>query len=100
MRAIQLLVVSFVALLAALGLLAMCGQQAPAIASPAAAPGVLTPTVTPTGDAWRVYTTADGLSSNNVTAVAVDPQGNVWVGMARDGWANTPGGVSRFDGQN
>jgi ligand-binding sensor domain-containing protein len=42
---------------------------------------------------WTTYTTADGLTSNNVTAIAIDSLCNKWFGT--DG-----GGVSKFDGTN
>jgi ligand-binding sensor domain-containing protein len=44
------------------------------------------------GRAWTTYTTADGLPSNNVRAVAVAPDGAVWFGAAG-------GGATRFDGK-
>ncbi|MFC1975809.1 two-component regulator propeller domain-containing protein [Chloroflexota bacterium] len=42
-------------------------------------------------DRYVVYTTADGLASNNVWRIAIDKTGNVWAGTDR--------GLSRFDGQ-
>jgi hypothetical protein len=47
------------------------------------------------GTNWITYTTADGLSNNNVNAVAIDLQGNKWFGFGFSG-----GGVSKFDGTN
>lgn len=41
--------------------------------------------------AWKIYTEADGLPSNRISHLAIDPAGQVWVG--------TPFGLSRFDGQ-
>jgi signal transduction histidine kinase/ligand-binding sensor domain-containing protein len=38
---------------------------------------------------WRVYTVKDGLSANNVQAIADDPEGNIWVGTEG-------GGLNRF----
>ena len=32
------------------------------------------------GTTWTTYTTADGLVDNNVTAIAIDAQGNKWFG--------------------
>ncbi len=41
-------------------------------------------------DAWTCYTTQDGLVSNDITSIAVAPDGAVWFGSAA--------GVSRFAG--
>jgi hypothetical protein len=41
---------------------------------------------------WTTYTTYHGLASNAVSSIAVDNEGQVWVGTFG-------GGVSRFDGQ-
>jgi ligand-binding sensor domain-containing protein len=40
---------------------------------------------------WTAYTTADGLAGNDVEAIAVAPDGALWV--------YTSGGLSRFDGE-
>lgn len=37
------------------------------------------------GHNWKVFTTRDGLSSDDVRAIADDPQGNLWVGTERGG---------------
>jgi ligand-binding sensor domain-containing protein len=42
-------------------------------------------------DGTTRYTTADGLVSDDVTALVVDAYGDVWVGTSE--------GVSRYDGQ-
>lgn len=42
------------------------------------------------GKRWKTYTSEDGLAGDVVHALAVDPQGILWIG--------TNGGVSRFDG--
>ena len=44
------------------------------------------------GSAWKTYTTADGLVSNNVRSMAVDKNGSAWFG--------TDSGVSKFDGES
>jgi ligand-binding sensor domain-containing protein len=44
------------------------------------------------GTNWTTYTTADGLVSNHVNAIAIDAEGNKWFGTVR--------GVSKFDGTN
>jgi len=41
---------------------------------------------------WTTYNTSDGLASDNVKAIAVDGEGNIWFG--------TSNGVSVFDGEN
>ncbi|HUU28590.1 MAG TPA: two-component regulator propeller domain-containing protein [archaeon] len=41
------------------------------------------------------YTTADGLSSDHVRVLAIDPDGNKWFGYEYDG-----DGVTKFDGTN
>jgi ligand-binding sensor domain-containing protein len=43
------------------------------------------------GQGWKNYSTADGLASGSVFAIAVAPENTVWIG--------TYAGVSRFDGQ-
>ncbi len=43
------------------------------------------------GTTWETYDTADGMVSNNLSAVAVDDAGEAWIGSHNDG-------VSRFDG--
>ncbi|MBW7996470.1 MAG: AAA domain-containing protein [Candidatus Glassbacteria bacterium] len=43
------------------------------------------------GEKWRVYTTENGLPSNNINAVFEDREGNIWVGTYG-------GGVSRLSG--
>ncbi len=49
---------------------------------------------------WVVYNTANsGLPYNGVTALAVDAQGNIWVGTGR-WWAHAGGGLAKFDGTN
>jgi ligand-binding sensor domain-containing protein len=45
------------------------------------------------GTTWTTYTTADGLASNGVSAIASDPSGNVWFGT-------NVNGVSKFDGSS
>ena len=50
------------------------------------------------GASWKTYTVSDGLLSNNVTSVAVAPDGTLWVGTGYDG-EGTIGGLSHFDGQ-
>ena len=42
------------------------------------------------GVTWRTFTSADGLASDAVTSVAIDPEGKPWFGTTR--------GLSRFDG--
>jgi ligand-binding sensor domain-containing protein len=42
------------------------------------------------GQSWTTYTKQDGLASNEVTALAVAPDGTLWIG--------TTSGLSRFDG--
>ncbi len=37
------------------------------------------------GKNWKIYRTADGLSSDNVLAINEDSHGNLWIGMARGG---------------
>ena len=44
------------------------------------------------GQSWTTYTQADGLASDYVRAIAIAPDGTVWVGTQDSG-------VSRFDGQ-
>ena len=41
---------------------------------------------------WRTYTRADGLPSDQIYAVAVGPNGRIWVGMECDGlaWSDPP----------
>jgi signal transduction histidine kinase len=34
---------------------------------------------------WKTYTTADGLTTNDVRAIAEDKEGNVWIGTERGG---------------
>lgn len=58
------------------------------------------------GSGWRTFTTADGLPSNNVTALTQDEQGTVWAGfdVARLGFAYLPEGktmwrIRRYDPQ-
>jgi hypothetical protein len=41
---------------------------------------------------YNIFTSADGLAGNSITAIASDPAGNVWAG--------TYYGVSRFDGSH
>jgi ligand-binding sensor domain-containing protein len=41
------------------------------------------------GTTWTTYTTSDGLVSNGVNAIAIDAEGNKWLG--------TEGGVSKLD---
>ena len=49
---------------------------------------------------WMVYNTANsGLPYNGVTALAIDAQGNIWVGTGR-WYAFVGGGLAKFDGQN
>jgi len=49
------------------------------------------------GKSRTTFTTADGLASNNVTAICEDDEGNMWFGT--DDRTGTDGmGVSRFDG--
>ncbi|MBS1251717.1 MAG: hypothetical protein MAG451_00750 [Anaerolineales bacterium] len=50
----------------------------------------------PGEDQWITYTTADGLGSNNATAVAFGPDGKVWIGTSQawDGNAWSGGGLS------
>jgi ligand-binding sensor domain-containing protein len=43
------------------------------------------------GESWQGYNTGDGLLSDHVRAVAVDPRGHPWVG--------TDKGISHFDGE-
>ncbi|MFH1007802.1 MAG: DUF362 domain-containing protein [Candidatus Latescibacterota bacterium] len=44
------------------------------------------------GKGWKTYTESDGLSSNNVTDLAEDASGTIWM-------ATRGGGVNRFDGE-
>jgi hypothetical protein len=44
------------------------------------------------GQEWRVFTSQDGLPSNQTYSVTVDPDGAIWIGT----WE----GVTRFDGQS
>ena len=46
-----------------------------------------------TTEEHRVYTTRDGLLSNVIVSITVDPQGNKWFGTYG-------GGLNRFDGRN
>lgn len=46
------------------------------------------------GHSWRTYTKDDGLVSNDVAAVAVAPNGDIWVGHPHG-----TGGVSHYDGR-
>jgi streptogramin lyase len=49
---------------------------------------------------WSVYNTANsGLPYNGITALAIDEQGNAWVGTGR-WWAQAGGGLAKFDGEN
>jgi ligand-binding sensor domain-containing protein len=49
---------------------------------------------------WTVYNTANsGLPYNGVTALAIDAQGNAWVGTGK-WWAHAGGGLVKFDGTN
>jgi hypothetical protein len=49
---------------------------------------------------WTVYNTANsGLPYNGVTALAIDVQGNTWVGTGK-WWAHAGGGLAKFDGTN
>ncbi len=41
---------------------------------------------------WVTYTEDDGLVSNNVTSIAIEKNGTIWIGT----WG---GGISRFDGE-
>ena len=45
---------------------------------------------------WRTYTTEDGLASNDVSAIAVDDEGRVWIGTG-DLYDYTGSGLSLFD---
>jgi streptogramin lyase len=80
-----------------------CSQQP--LSSSTGTPEAAVPTPTPSGPTptpvapssappgWTTYTTADGLASKGVFAVAVAPDGAMWFGSAGSG-----GGASRFDG--
>jgi len=49
---------------------------------------------------WVVYNTANsGLPYNGVAGLAVDEQGNIWVGTGR-WYAFAGGGLAKFDGEN
>ncbi|OGS41211.1 MAG: hypothetical protein A3K77_06440, partial [Euryarchaeota archaeon RBG_13_31_8] len=48
---------------------------------------------------WRTYTTADGLASNDVHAIAIDAEGNKWFGCF-DPSTGQATGVTKFDGIN
>jgi ligand-binding sensor domain-containing protein len=49
---------------------------------------------------WAVYNTANsGLPYNGVTSLAIDEQGNTWIGTGIFG-GYTGGGLAMFDGQN
>jgi sugar lactone lactonase YvrE len=49
---------------------------------------------------WTVYNTSNsGLPYNGATALAVDAQGNIWVGTGR-WYAFEGGGLAKFDGEN
>ena len=56
-----------------------------------AADGMGVSRYSPADDAWRTYTTADGLPRTNVTAVAAGPTGEAWGYVPWEG-------VYRFDG--
>jgi|GEM_PF-1076616 len=56
-----------------------------------AADGMGVSRYSPANDAWRTYTTADGLPGTNVTAVAAGPAGEAWGYVPWEG-------VYRFDG--
>ena len=51
---------------------------------------------------WTTYTTADGLASNYVHAIAIDAEGNKWFGTSSywDGEKRIGGGISKFNGTN
>ena len=44
------------------------------------------------GQNWKLFTTADGLSANPVSAIAEDPSGNLWIGTQNSG-------LNLFDGK-
>lgn len=46
--------------------------------------------------AVKRFNTSDGLPSNNITAIAEDLKGDLWVGTARKGVARMPKGGDRF----
>jgi len=72
---------TFIALIASIWLgLFSCKKDSP----PPLGPGYSNPKVQ--------YTIGNGLVDNDVNAIAIDSQGNIWVG--------TMGGVSKFDGTN
>jgi len=53
------------------------------------------------GQHWQLYTSANGLLNNDVTALAHDTDGNIWVGYETTRTNGEPvGGLSRFDGQH
>ena len=49
---------------------------------------------------WTVYNTSNsGLPYNGVTGLAIDAEGNMWIGTGRwNAWAG--GGLAKFDGEN
>ena len=47
---------------------------------------------------WTLFTSADGLLDNNTTSLAIDDNGNIWVGA--NGFSSYQQGLSRFDGTN
>ncbi len=53
------------------------------------------------GQTWAVYDTSNsGLISNNVDAIAVDQNNNIWVGMLDSQLNTNDGGLVKFDGTN
>lgn len=51
------------------------------------------------GETWNMYSTKDGLATNDVTAINEDVNGTIWFGTDNF-WSNSPGGFSSFDGEN
>jgi len=77
------------------------GSLALTLASIIAAAMLALPTVAWSQTAeWTVYNAANsGLPYNGVAGLAIDAQGNIWVGTGR-WYAFAGGGLAKFDGQN
>jgi ligand-binding sensor domain-containing protein len=52
------------------------------------------------GQAWRLFTRADGLNGDLVQDIVVAGNGHVWLATWREEWAQLGYGVSRYNGQS